>query len=740
MGDGTKAASRQSSPTTCITAETRSIAVGFSEYRVEGGEERERGNAETGRQDGGDHVSARRYPRRILHTPSDNSNCPSATGPLHDPGRNDDDPESPLPNINPCAAISKIILLNGRSISPSAAGNTRWKLPFIESVLLRDTNSPPSIALAISESWLKPYISDAQIQIQGYNSFRSDRPERKGGGCVLYVQEQIPISYAYSFSDRECSLVLAYSEAQNIIFSCIYRPPEASDQSFNSIMNDLQQKIGIVSNGRCPEMYIMGDLNLPQYDWESNCPKKAVSQNGAYQRTVEFVDENFLTQVVDQPTREKNILDVILTNSPQYIAAITTEDTKISDHRVVNCALAFNPLAASRQSSPTTCITAETRSIAVGFSEYRVEGGEERERGNAETGRQDGGDHVSARRYPRRILHTPSDNSSCPPATGPLHDPGRNDDDPESPLPNINPCAAISKIILLNGRSISPSAAGNTRWKLPFIESVLLRDTNSPPSIALAISESWLKPYISDAQIQIQGYNTYRSDRPERKGGGCVLYVHEQIPISYAYSFSDRECSLVLAYSEAQNIIFSCIYRPPEASDQSFNSIMNDLQQKIGIVSNGRCPEMYIMGDLNLPQYDWESNCPKKAVSQNGAYQRTVEFVDENFLTQVVDQPTRENNILDVILTNSPQYIAAITTEDTKISDHRVVNCALAFNPLVEKPPQTTSWDHMSFRGLNLHKADFERGSLGGGLGQSTKGLLDPYEPLSCFGLSCSTI
>ena len=155
-------------------------------------------------------------------------------------------------------------------------------------------------------------------------------------------------------------------------------------------------------------------------------------------------------------------------------------------------------------------------------------------------------------------------------------------------------------------------------------------------------------------------------------------------------------------------MIFSCIYRPPEASDQSFANIMSDLQHQIGIVSNGRCPEMFIMGDLNLPLYDWESNRPMKAVSSNGAYQRTMEFVEENFLSQMVDKPTRGNNILDIILTNSPQYIAAITTEDSKISDHRVVECTLGFNPLVENPLQTTNWDHMNFRGLNLYKADFE--------------------------------
>ena len=45
--------------------------------------------------------------------------------------------------------------------------------------------------IAINESWLKDNISDAQIYIENFNVFRSDRKKSKNGGVVLYVNKNI---------------------------------------------------------------------------------------------------------------------------------------------------------------------------------------------------------------------------------------------------------------------------------------------------------------------------------------------------------------------------------------------------------------------------------------------------------------------------------------------------------------------------------------------------------------------
>ena len=52
-------------------------------------------------------------------------------------------------------------------------------------------------------------------------------------------------------------------------------------------------------------------------------------------------------------------------------------------------------------------------------------------------------------------------------------------------------------------------------------------------------------------------------------------------------------------------------------------------------------------------------------------------FIEENFLSQMVNEPTRVNSILDLVLTNCPQYILDVDTKLTKLSDHKLVKCLL---------------------------------------------------------------
>ena len=59
-----------------------------------------------------------------------------------------------------------------------------------------------------------------------------------------------------------------------------------------------------------------------------------------------------------------------------------------------------------------------------------------------------------------------------------------------------------------------------------------------------------------------------------------------------------------------------------------------------------------------------------------------LEFLNENFLTQMVTKPTWENNVLDLILTNKPQDILNIYVEDTKLSKHRFAEALLGHNPI----------------------------------------------------------
>ena len=79
-------------------------------------------------------------------------------------------------------------------------------------------------------------------------------------------------------------------------------------------------------------------------------------------------------------------------------------------------------------------------------------------------------------------------------------------------------------------------------------------------------------------------------------------------------------------------------------------------------------PKLIIEGDFNLPNYDW--NIP----SYTGLEQNHVlflNFLNDYGLVQLNLQPTRESNILDLLITNTPGQIADLTTDvHFSTSDH----------------------------------------------------------------------
>ena len=79
-------------------------------------------------------------------------------------------------------------------------------------------------------------------------------------------------------------------------------------------------------------------------------------------------------------------------------------------------------------------------------------------------------------------------------------------------VPNsMEPCHQATYIVI-NIQGMSPSATSKSRYKLPyFIEEHLQNDEVYIPYIAL--TETWLKSFITDAQIAIENYHTVRADR-----------------------------------------------------------------------------------------------------------------------------------------------------------------------------------------------------------------------------------
>ncbi|GAB0184184.1 hypothetical protein GRJ2_000884000 [Grus japonensis] len=162
--------------------------------------------------------------------------------------------------------------------------------------------------IAITETWCDS-LHDAVVD--GKVLFRRDRPSRRGGGVALYVREQL-----------ECiKLRLGVDQEE----SKAYGPPDQEEEVDEAFCRQLE------AASRLQALALMGDFNHPDICWKSNTAKRARSS-----RFLQGIDDNFLTQLVEEPTWREVLLDLVLTNKAGLV-----EDLKAggslgcSDHDMV---------------------------------------------------------------------------------------------------------------------------------------------------------------------------------------------------------------------------------------------------------------------------------------------------------------------------------------------------------------------------------------------------------------------
>ena len=120
----------------------------------------------------------------------------------------------------------------------------------------------------------------------------------------------------HNYEDKYNNLIMCYIESKHTIITAVYRPPDSSATKFKDLIAAMQEKIDELShNSRVPDMYITGDFNFPKIDWEHG----STTLDESEEMLMRFIDSNFLSQIVREPTRSPNILDLVITNKPDYV-------------------------------------------------------------------------------------------------------------------------------------------------------------------------------------------------------------------------------------------------------------------------------------------------------------------------------------------------------------------------------------------------------------------------------------
>lgn len=260
---------------------------------------------------------------------------------------------------------------------------------------------------------------------------------------------------------------------------------------------------------------------------------------------------------------------------------------------------------------------------------------------------------------------------------------------------------------------MTPSASGNARWKIPDIQSMVGNELQKMHSIPfIVLTETWLKSYISDAQLHIPGYEISRCDREKRIGGGVALFSHHNLPMSESATFDDGICQALFCKFDTIKLCLAIVYRPPESSSASFSSTIEFLSHQFNSVNDDSF-EMCLAGDFNFPIIDWLSNTlkPGGTLEEQSSANLLLRFMSNQLLGQFVLVPTRKNNILDLFMTSNDRFISSVSSNPTDLSDHNLVDIMLSFNPLSLEQHQShiSSFEPDTFQSLNFQKADFDR-------------------------------
>ena len=210
----------------------------------------------------------------------------------------------------------------------------------------------------------------------------------------------------------------------------------------------------------------------------------------------------------------------------------------------------------------------------------------------------------------------------------------------------------------------------------------------------IAITETWLSNNILDGEVLPTNYTIYRHDRVSR-GGGVLLAIKHDLPSVQLLLSSEIE-SIIVEITSNKSFIVCVVYVPPVIDDIYYKHL-SDLLFSLPLDGN-----VLIMGDFNLPDIDWDL--------LNGGTRFSSNFcdltVDLNLRQLVVSSTHKAGNILDLILTNSDNFIDDVVILEPLpcdlSSDHYIVTFRISIPQPIMRAPQDfslnysrTNWDAM---------------------------------------------
>ena len=158
--------------------------------------------------------------------------------------------------------------------------------------------------------------------------------------------------------------------------------------------------------------------------------------------------------------------------------------------------------------------------------------------------------------------------------------------------------------------------------------------------------------------------------------------------------------------ASAKALYIAAYYRPKEGDTES----AGDLRHSLEFVSKTQ-GNVWILGDFNNPKFSWDANhvpSIKQGCSFTDMYDDFMSMLDDFGLVQMVTEPTRCENVLDLFLTSNHTLVQQIKILPG-IADHEIMVADVNLKPQIgrQKPRNVPLYRKADWDGFRKYFSDF---------------------------------
>jgi hypothetical protein len=200
-------------------------------------------------------------------------------------------------------------------------------------------------------------------------------------------------------------------------------------------------------------------------------------------------------------------------------------------------------------------------------------------------------------------------------------------------------------------------------------------------------TESWMRgvksgrPPTQDAMKSSEffppNYVALRNDRCTL-GGGVFVLAHKSLvstEVSEASNIGDAEIIWTKIQTMAKDLFVGSFYMPHRDI-----SHLNCLDISLGKITEKKGRNILLCGDFNCPDVNWNTHNVPPGAQDRKAQQKLVEIAEKYQLHQVQEEPTRGDNLLDLVFTTNPTLLKA-SVSTPGLSDHDAVVSDFCIQP-----------------------------------------------------------